>query len=170
MSASFGLTNPEEKTHMSKLADVILGLAIVFMFVLSLASASGSSADEQAIRQEATAWARAALDKDLEKTVSYYADDAHMYPFNAPRTENREDIRKVWRGFFSAPGAVLDAKTTSITAAKSGELAYETGTFEFTQNDAQGQPTKTPGKYVVVWKKQKNGQWKAVADIFNTDK
>jgi len=25
------------------------------------------------------------------------------------------------------------------------------------------------GKYVVVWKKR-NGQWKAVADIFNTDK
>jgi len=27
-----------------------------------------------------------------------------------------------------------------------------------------------PGKYVVVWKKQKGGSWKAQADIFNTDK
>ena len=27
-----------------------------------------------------------------------------------------------------------------------------------------------PGKYVVVWKKQKGGGWKAEADIFNTDK
>jgi ketosteroid isomerase-like protein len=27
-----------------------------------------------------------------------------------------------------------------------------------------------PGMYVVVWKKQKDGQWKAEADIFNTDK
>jgi ketosteroid isomerase-like protein len=25
-------------------------------------------------------------------------------------------------------------------------------------------------KYVVVWKKQKGGSWKAEADIFNTDK
>ena len=26
-----------------------------------------------------------------------------------------------------------------------------------------------PGKYVVVWKKQPSGQWKAIVDVFNTD-
>jgi len=127
------------------------------------------SADEKVIRSAAAEWAKAALDKDLDKTVSYYADDAHMYPFNAPRTETKEDIRKVWTGFMSAPGAVLAAKTTDVVAAKSGDLAYETGTFELTQKDTQGQPMTTQGKYVVVWKKQR-GEWKAVADIFNTDK
>ena len=35
--------------------------------------------------------------------------------------------------------------------------------------DATGNPVRVSGKYVVVWKKQAGGQWKAVVDIFNTD-
>jgi len=150
---------------------VCLFVAMIALFSLVLVTAASTqSADEQAIRTAAADWAKAALAKDLDKTVSYYAADGHMYPFNAPRTETKEDIRKVWTAFMSAPGAALDAKTTNVVVAKSGDLAYETGTFELTQNDAQGQPVKMLGKYIVVWKKQANREWKAVADIFNTDK
>ena len=39
------------------------------------------------------------------------------------------------------------------------------GTFELKLNDAQGAPMTFPGKYMVVWKKQKGGSWKAEADI-----
>ena len=145
-------------------------LALAFSVQLTAQSNTAQSKDERAIRSAAAEWAKAALDKDLNKTVSYYAEDAHMYPFNAPRTETREDIRKVWMGLMNAPGAVLDAKTTSVFVAKAGDLAYETGTFELTANDAQGKPLKTPGKYVVVWKKRANKEWRAVADFFNTDK
>jgi ketosteroid isomerase-like protein len=146
-------------------------LATTALFAVSFAVPStAQSADEQAIRTAAADWANAALDKILDKTVSYYAEDAHMYPYNAPRTETKEDIRKVWTAFLTAPGSVIETKTASVTVAKSGDLAYETGTFSLRQNNAQGQTDETPGKYVVVWKKQPNQEWKAVADIFNTDK
>ena len=36
-------------------------------------------------------------------------------------------------------------------------------------NDPQGKPVNDRGKYVVVWKKQSDGNWKAVADIINSD-
>jgi ketosteroid isomerase-like protein len=49
-------------------------------------------------------------------------------------------------------------------------MAYDVGTFELKLNDAQSAAMTIPGKYVVVWKKQKGGSWKAEADIFNTDK
>lgn len=146
-------------------------LAVSIVFVLVFATSTmAQSADERAIRAAAEDWAKAALHKDVDKCVSFYADDAHMYPFNSPRTETKADIRREWTNFLTTPGAVLETKTTSVTAAESGDLAYETGTFELTQNDTQGKPSKTPGKYVVVWKKQANHEWKAVADIFNTDK
>ncbi len=146
-------------------------LAVNILFAVAfVAQSRAQSVDETAIRGAAADWAKAALAKDLDKAVSYYAEDAHMYPFNAPRTETKDDIRKVWAGFMTAPGVVLDTKTTNVVVAKSGDLAYETGTFELTQNNAQGQPFKIPGKYIVVWKKQVSHEWKAVADIFNTDK
>ena len=34
----------------------------------------------------------------------------------------------------------------------------------------QGTVNTDVGKYVVVWKKQPDKQWKVIADIFNTDK
>jgi ketosteroid isomerase-like protein len=59
---------------------------------------------------------------------------------------------------------------SKIEAARSGDLAYEQGTFEESFKDGDGKPVHVVGKYVVVWKKQSNGQWKAIVDIFNTDR
>jgi len=53
--------------------------------------------------------------------------------------------------------------------AQSGELAYLSGTYELTLNDASGKPVKDRGKYVEVWKKQADGTWKATVDIWNSD-
>jgi ketosteroid isomerase-like protein len=38
-----------------------------------------------------------------------------------------------------------------------------------TMKDAQGKPVTDRGKYTEVWKKQADGKWKAVADIWNSD-
>jgi len=52
---------------------------------------------------------------------------------------------------------------------KVAKLVYDIKTFELKLNDAHGVPMTIPGKYVVIWKKQQGGDWKAEADIFNTD-
>jgi ketosteroid isomerase-like protein len=49
-------------------------------------------------------------------------------------------------------------------------MAYEVGTYEMKVNDSQATPTTVIGKYVVVWQKKSDKQWKVVADIFNPDK
>jgi len=48
-------------------------------------------------------------------------------------------------------------------------LAFSQGVFEITISDSDGKPVTDYGKYVAVWKKQANGEWKAVADIGNPD-
>jgi hypothetical protein len=42
------------------------------------------AADEAAIRAASAAWSQAATAKDLEKAVSFYADDALILPDKAP--------------------------------------------------------------------------------------
>ena len=54
-------------------------------------------------------------------------------------------------------------------AAQSGDLAYVVGTYQITPNNDKGKPMEDRGKLVEVWKKQTDGKWKVVADIFNTD-
>lgn len=46
-------------------------------------------------------------------------------------------------------------------------MGYSTGTYEMTMNDDAGKPIKVQGKYVTVWKKQADGSFKVVADVFN---
>jgi ketosteroid isomerase-like protein len=53
----------------------------------------------------------------------------------------------------------------SVVAARSGDLAYETGTWSMTMSDAKKKPATEKGSYVVVWQKQADGAWKAVRDV-----
>ena len=52
---------------------------------------------------------------------------------------------------------------------KACPLAYVMGVYQFTQKDPQGKPVTDHGKTVEVWKKQADGKWKTVVDIFNSD-
>ena len=131
--------------------------------------AAARSSDEEAIRQTVASWSEAAGAKDLNKCVSFYTDDASVLPFNAPIATGIDQIRKVWSQLMSNPGFSIRFGPTKIDVARSADLAYEIGTFELTLSDQPGKSAASRGKYVVAWKKQANGEWKAAADIFNTD-
>lgn len=95
--------------------------------------------------------------------------NAYVLPFNAPLADGKDQIRHVWSILMSNSGYSLRFGLTKIEVAKSGELAYEMGTFDLTLADDAGRISPMRGKYVVIWKKQADGMWKAAADIFNTD-
>jgi len=128
------------------------------------------AADEAAIRAASRAWSQAAVAKDLTKCLSYYAEDAQVFPPNGPLLKSPEAIHAAWGGMLAAPGPGLSFSSTSVVASRSGDLAYETGVYEFTTLDKRGNPSMVKGKYVVAWQKQADGWWKAVADIWNPDK
>jgi uncharacterized protein (TIGR02246 family) len=149
-----------------------LRLSVVFTVVV-LGFGIGAAAvtsDEQTIRDLDKEWSRAAETKDAEKFASFYSETGSVMPFNAPIATGRAKIQEVWRQLMAKPGFFLSFAPTRVEVAGSKEVAYDIGTFELKLNDAQGSPMTIPGKYVVIWKKQKGGDWKAEADIFNTDK
>lgn len=133
------------------------------------AAQGGRSSDEEAIRKADVEWSHAAETRNVEKAVSFYADDGSMMPYGAPIATGTEQIRQTWTKLMSIPGVNLTFAPTKIVVAKGGDMAYDIGTFVLKTNDAQGNSTASEGKYVVVWKKV-GGQWKVAADIFNTDK
>jgi uncharacterized protein (TIGR02246 family) len=139
------------------------------MYMDATGSTPGKT-DEQTIRDIDTEWSRAAENKDADKFVTFYSETGSAMPFNAPMMTGRSKIRELWTALMAKPGFSLHFGPTQTEVAASKDLAYDLGTFELTLNDEAGKPMVMPGKYVVVWKKQSDGQWKAEADIFNTDK
>jgi len=147
------------------------GCVVLFSFTfVCLAPADDiKSAIEKALRDLDAKWSAAAGAKDIDKTVSYYSDDAIVMPPNASAARSKDAIRSAWKEMLTTPGAAISWKATKVEVAKSGDLACVSGTYEETTTDASGKPVKDHGKYVEVWEKQADGTWKCGADIWNSD-
>jgi uncharacterized protein (TIGR02246 family) len=124
--------------------------------------------DESAIRDLDAQWSKTAVANDLEGTVSYYSDDATLLPPNAPIAVGKQAIRASW-ALLLGPGVSVSWRVSKIEVSRSGDLAYLIGVYLVTLKDPEGKPVTDHGKLVEVWKKQPDGKWKTVADIYNSD-
>jgi uncharacterized protein (TIGR02246 family) len=130
-------------------------------------AAVDAGADEQAIRGQVDRWLQLVKAKDAAAIAKLYAEDGAVMPPNAPIAKGRAAIQQTWASMMSTPGFNLTFKPDQIVLSSSGDMALDRGTYQLviapsgkTQNDT--------GKYVVVWRKIGN-EWKAAADIFNSD-
>jgi uncharacterized protein (TIGR02246 family) len=114
-------------------------------------------------------WSKAAAARDVEKVASYYADDAVAYPPNEPAANGREAAKKIWAAYFAEPTFKISWKATHAEVAKDGDLGFTAGTYEDSFKGSDGKMVSEKGKYVCMWKKQKDGSWKAIHDIWNSD-
>ena len=53
---------------------------------------------------------------------------------------------------------------TDAMMGPSGDMGYTWGHFEGHSKDANGNPVTTSGRYITLWRKQKDGSWKVVLD------
>jgi uncharacterized protein (TIGR02246 family) len=127
------------------------------------------AAEEAAIRTADAEWLKAFEAKDAVRMASFYAEDASVFPPNAPIITGREAIRQMWTELVANPGFALSWESVSVEVARSGELAWVQETYEFSLQDPEGRLQEDRGKAVLIWKKQTDGGWKAIADIFNSD-
>jgi ketosteroid isomerase-like protein len=128
-----------------------------------------SPADSAAIMAADSAFATAVNGGDIEGIVSVYAIDAALLPPNLPLHRGRAAVRRYW-------GGLLDAYTVKFEIASDiiegrGDLAYNLGHYRFTAvPKAKSAPgTADEGKFVEILKRQPDGSWKYVVDIFNSN-
>jgi ketosteroid isomerase-like protein len=127
------------------------------------------AADERKVRETDMAWAKAAGAKDLERVLAFFADGASELAPNTPIATGRDALRKVWAGYFATPGFSIGWQPTKVEVSRGADLGYSLGTYTLTAPDPSGKPVTDRGKYVTIWKKQADGSWKVIADVFNSD-
>jgi len=159
----------------SSLTDVRLNTLFVFLFLLALSTAcqtQGTSdtraADEAALKKLDDEWSKATGSRDVEKMISYYSDDAMVMLPNIPTLTGKESIRTFWSSMLDS-GFSGGWNATKVEVARSGDLAYVTGSYQFNDNEGGGKSMTDKGRYFAVWKKQADGSWKCVADMFSSD-
>ena len=122
------------------------------------------AADEAALRSVIKEWSAAAQAKDAVKFVGAYADDGVVMMANAPDIRGIAAIREAIPAMMQDPAFALSFEPDTVVVARSGDLAYETGSYSMTMTGPDKKPANEKGHYVVVWRKDPSGQWKVVID------
>ncbi len=127
-------------------------------------------ADVKAIKDTEAAWLQAFKSKDPDKTVSYYTDDASLLIPNEPIISGREGAKQALAPLLADPNFDIHFEAVKVDVAKSGEIGYTQGTYTMTLTDpGSKKPVNDKGKYLTVYKKQADGNWKAAQDTINSD-
>src|SRR5258705_12929120 len=127
---------------------------------------AGGAAD--AIHQLDAEFMKAANAKNAAALVkAFYAPDAVLMPPNHGPVEGRAKIEGFLQGLIDS--GLTSIKLDTTTTASAGDLAYGRGRYTLDLSPPGGTPVQDVGKYVVVYRRQANGAWRAVSDIFNSD-
>ena len=105
-----------------------------------------------------------------EGYASFLTEDAVWLPANYPLQEGREAImtgqtHKLMR----QSGVSFVFHATRVEASASGDLAVGIGTWSLSYTEPGGNEVRAVGKFMDVWRKQRDGSWKCIAAMDNSD-
>jgi uncharacterized protein (TIGR02246 family) len=143
-------------------------VALVLASVLLVTQVEAAAPEDSKIRELDAAWLQAVKAKDLDRILTYYAPDGTLLADGATTVTGPTGIKGVWQYMLATPGFDLTFTPGHIRVSRAGDMAMDIGTFELVTSGPQGGPVKEVGKYVVVWTRQPDRQWRVSADIFNS--
>jgi uncharacterized protein (TIGR02246 family) len=149
------------------LGQLVVRAGLGLLVCIGCVSRSSESAARSQILELDLAWCEAAQARDVERVLSYWADDAVVFPPGGSPVAGKAAIREFVVKSFESPGFSISWKTEKVVVSRSGDLAYATGTNRVTFLGPDGKPNAAIGKAVTVWRKQKEEAWKCTIDIWN---
>ena len=145
----------------------------LFLFLLAIAGCNQTKVDKKAegekIMQLSKEWSQAAATKDIEKTLSYWADDAFMMEGGQAPLNGKQAIRQMVEESFKMPGFSISWEPQTVEVSDNGDMAYLIENSKVSFNDSTGKTVTIKNKAVSIWRKQEDGSWKNAVDISTAD-
>ena len=151
----------------------------LYLVVAAIASASvcgcgvppgpDRAAAELALRDAAQAYHEAASAKNAQAVVEFYDDDALMVPPNAPRVEGIDGVREYRFGFIETPGVELVFELVRAEVSEAGDIGWTLAIGDITIVRPEGAPGRDRVRDFHTWRRQADGSWKVVVDMWNSE-
>lgn len=103
--------------------------------------------------------------RDAAGVAACYTQRGRILPPGGEMMQGRANIQSFWQSVIDSGVSEAQLHTLELEAG-SEELVREIGQFRLTIQQ-NGETVYSPGKYVVVWKREE-GQWKMDVDIWNS--
>jgi len=105
---------------------------------------------------------------DAGGITAFYDDDAALMPPNAPIVKGKAAIAAALADEFKQfTVKSVDGRVSDVNVGRN--LAVETGTYTFALALKDGAPVSETGKYMHVWRKTPDGQWKVIRYMSSSD-
>ncbi len=126
-------------------------------------------AERAALREADSRYTQLATAKDADGVSGLYAVDATIYPPTSATVSGLDGVRQFAAEFTSVPGLTLSFRPLVIDVSRDGDMGYTINAVEITVPDEAGNPVTELIRDFHLWRKQEDGSWKVVVDIWNAE-
>jgi ketosteroid isomerase-like protein len=121
----------------------------------------------EALMQTSRDWAKAATTSDVERILSYWADDAIVLEPDQTAHIGKAAIRQMIQTSMKIPKFSITWSPESAVISKGGDMGYLIEHNRVSFADSTGKVHTQFGKAVTIWRKDPSGAWKCVVDTWN---
>lgn len=126
-------------------------------------------AEGEKVMQLSREWSQIAASGNVDKTVSYWADNAYLVSAGQPPLKGKPAIRQMVESSYKIPGFRISWEPENVEVADNGDMAYLIENSQVSYSDSTGKLVTQYSKAVSIWRKQSDGTWKNVVDISTPD-
>jgi ketosteroid isomerase-like protein len=145
-----------------RVAVAFLAFAAILVPTFSTAPKNATLATLAKIRE---AWVQDLRTKQLEPILKFYAPDAAFLQPNGDRLTGSAALRTLFATIMANFNSDLTLHSQNLET--SGDLAYDSGDFqESLTTIATGAKINSKGGYILIFKRQPNGTWLIVQQVF----
>jgi uncharacterized protein (TIGR02246 family) len=157
---------------MKRVVIVICVAAVAASFAFANARKQTTAANDSA----ALADVRRAIDKgnaqwsegwakgDAAMVAAIFADDGVQLAGSGKLVKGRQQILERQKAAMGGADPGVKVTVTTVNVWLDGDTAYETGKYKYEYTE-KGKPGVDEGRYVTIWKRQKDGSWKLTMDM-----
>lgn len=125
-------------------------------------------AEAQELMQLSRDWSDMADSGQLQASIDLWADDAVILPPGLPVISGKEAIREYVNDAAAIPGFSISWEPESAHVSDSGDMAYLLERNVIGMDGVDGRKEVVHGKVLTVWRKDDNGRWRNVAEMWNS--
>ncbi|HSP63249.1 MAG TPA: nuclear transport factor 2 family protein [Pyrinomonadaceae bacterium] len=155
------------KRSLIAIATVLLALALS-----TLASAQTNKTDDARLAKARKAidagnveWIAGQKAGDADRMAALFDSDGSQFGAKGRVIRGRKAIHDRFANGFKTNGPALDFTITTLEVWLVDDLAYESGNYTLKLQPKGKEVSSFSGKYVTIWKRQRDGSWKIWVDF-----
>ncbi len=144
-------------------------IVVSFLLLITFFQTANSQDFRKDLEKADDGLGKAWMAKDADALITFYEDEATSMWTSEP-LQKKKGIREFWIKQWKDPNfQILSGERTVFIISELGDLAFMQGTSSYRLSRGQ-KVVIAQGNWFAIWRRQKNGEWKILADGFNSAK